>query len=604
MVLGMTTKAQRQRALKSLPPDLYGSFQGIITRIRGCPKPSQAELGMRVLMWLHFSFRPLELVELQHALAVETGHTELHTDNIPPRKALLDCCLGLVVVDDETLTVRFVHYTLEEYFRKYTREEFPNGYSYIAETCLTYLNFGELRQHCTNLDSLEKKKNTYKFLSYAALYWGTYVKQQCNYGLTNLAKMIVDHESERPPCAIQVLYTELNNIEFLFLYGFVAQRFSGIHATACFGLSENMVYFCSVERHMDLKDESGRTPLLWAAMNGHETVVRLLIERDDVDVNAEDSDGKTPLLWAANNRHEAVVRLLIERDDVDVNAKDNKYGQTLLSWAAENGHEAVVRLLIERDDVDVNAKDNQYGQTPLSWAAKNGHEAVVRLLIERDDVDVNAKDNKCGLIPLLWAAKNGHEAVVRLLIERGVDVNAKDNEYGLTPLSFAAMNGHEAVVRLLIERDDVDVNAKDNKDGQKPLSWAAKNGHEAVVRLLIERDDVDVNAKDNEYGQTPLSFAATNGHEAVVRLLIERGVDVDTKDKCGLTPLSFAAVNGHEAIVRLLIERDVDVDTTDKYGQTPLSWAAQRRHNAIVQLLEVHSPPRIQKHRVRRIKRA
>ena len=48
--------------------------------------------------------------------------------------------------------------------------------------------------------------------------------------------------------------------------------------------------------------------------------------------------------------HEAVVRLLIERNDVDINAQDN-YGRMPLS-VTENGYEAVVRLLIERGGVD------------------------------------------------------------------------------------------------------------------------------------------------------------------------------------------------------------------------------------------------------------
>ena len=135
MVLGMPTFSERRVALNALPTDLYDSFQGIITRIRRHPISSQAKLGIQVLMWLHFAYRPLMLKELQHALAVRKCHREFDMGYIPPRKALLDSCLGLVVVDEETMTVRFVHYTLEEYFRKYSKEEFPNGYCSIAETC-------------------------------------------------------------------------------------------------------------------------------------------------------------------------------------------------------------------------------------------------------------------------------------------------------------------------------------------------------------------------------------------------------------------------------------------------------------------------------------
>ncbi|KAH6701346.1 heterokaryon incompatibility protein-domain-containing protein, partial [Leptodontidium sp. MPI-SDFR-AT-0119] len=86
--------------------------------------------------------------------------------------------------------------------------------------------------------------------------------------------------------------------------------------------------------------------------------------------------GLTPLSWAAGNGYDAVVKLLLAKDSVDPDLKDSQYGRTPLSWAAENGHEAVVRLLLETGKVEVDLKD-RYGRTPLSWAAENGHEAVV-----------------------------------------------------------------------------------------------------------------------------------------------------------------------------------------------------------------------------------
>ena len=93
MILEMPTNYQRRKALEILPTDLYDAFQGIITRIQGRPNPS-AELGMRVLMWIHFAYRLLKLVELQHALAVKRSHMKFDARNIPSQKALLDCCLG------------------------------------------------------------------------------------------------------------------------------------------------------------------------------------------------------------------------------------------------------------------------------------------------------------------------------------------------------------------------------------------------------------------------------------------------------------------------------------------------------------------------------
>ena len=79
--------------------------------------------------------------------------------------------------------------------------------------------------------------------------------------------------------------------------------------------------------------------------------MRLLLERDGIDINAIDSwDGKTSLMCAARNGHEAVVRLLLERDGIDINAKDNN-GKTSLTLAIERGHGAIVQLLDNRRDV-------------------------------------------------------------------------------------------------------------------------------------------------------------------------------------------------------------------------------------------------------------
>ena len=64
------------------------------------------------------------------------------------------------------------------------------------------------------------------------------------------------------------------------------------------------------------------------------------------------------------------MRLLVDRDGIDINAKGCVWKIPLL-LAAVNGYEAVLWLLIGRDDVDINAKDHSW-QTPLSLATNGG----------------------------------------------------------------------------------------------------------------------------------------------------------------------------------------------------------------------------------------
>ncbi|KAL4750667.1 ankyrin repeat-containing domain protein [Aspergillus terricola var. indicus] len=135
-----------------------------------------------------------------------------------------------------------------------------------------------------------------------------------------------------------------------------------------------------------LKDDHDWTPLFWAVLNGHETVLKLLLETGQADVDPIWGDywGRTPLSWAAEEEREAVVKLLLETRKVNVNSKDSE-NMTPFSYAARYGHEAVtvslcrtawhgavVKLLLDAPMVTVDFEDNT-GETPLFWAIHHGH---------------------------------------------------------------------------------------------------------------------------------------------------------------------------------------------------------------------------------------
>ena len=497
---------------------LGDAYMATLSRVKSQQR-SRSKLGMEALMWVSHSERPLHVNELCHALGVEEESTNLNIRNIPAIETLLACSLGLITVEKSSSIVRPIHYTLQEYL-SHNPNLFLKPHSMIAEVCLTYLNFRHVRGFSPALRSVP---STAPFVEYASCYWGTHARRETTESVKMLALKLLDGYDKHISSKVLLLH-RTSVFDRPFDQDDTPRGFTGLHGAAYFGCLEIAVALLKMNKcDVQATDFYGNTAIAWAARRGNEGVVRILLERKDVNPNTADTQcGRTPLSWAAGRGHEGVVRILLERRDVNPNTVDTKYGRILLSWAARYGHEGVVRALLERSDINPNTADTFYGQSPLSWAAENGHERVVRTLLERNDVNPNTVDTRYSRTPLLWAARNGHEGVVRILLEcNDVNPNTTDARSGRTPLSWAARNGHEGVVMIFLGRTDVNPNTVDTFDGRTPLSLAAENGHEGVVRILLERNDVNPKAADTQYGRTPFQWATSNRHTGVARLLQE-----------------------------------------------------------------------------------
>ncbi len=60
------------------------------------------------------------------------------------------------------------------------------------------------------------------------------------------------------------------------------------------------------------RGKNGNTPLSLASQYGHGDIVRLLLDADQVAINARDRNGHTPLHSASQYGHGDVVRLLLD----------------------------------------------------------------------------------------------------------------------------------------------------------------------------------------------------------------------------------------------------------------------------------------------------
>jgi uncharacterized protein len=124
-------------------------------------------------------------------------------------------------------------------------------------------------------------------------------------------------------------------------------------------------------------DDSGRTGLHHAAINGNLQIAAILIKAQ-VHLDLKDKLGNTALHYAADHDHVEMAQLLLDVGTaVD---PENKLGMTPLMIAASRGNAAIVEALLVKG---ANVRKTDYtGRDALSWAT-DGHRPVVVQMLQR-----------------------------------------------------------------------------------------------------------------------------------------------------------------------------------------------------------------------------
>src|SRR6266568_3903457 len=117
--------------------------------------------------------------------------------------------------------------------------------------------------------------------------------------------------------------------------------------------------------------------LIEAAKRGDLERVKRILETDDRLANLKDESGATPLHYAAMNGYRQIVQLLLERG-ADINSTDSQFGATPAGWAIEYLREMGGHLAIELDD--------------LAYAIRLGDSKWVRRFLARFPAMRHARD--------------------------------------------------------------------------------------------------------------------------------------------------------------------------------------------------------------------
>jgi ankyrin repeat protein len=191
------------------------------------------------------------------------------------------------------------------------------------------------------------------------------------------------------------------------------------------------------------------TPLRLAIHHNNTAIFDAMMSRPDIDLLYRDETTRSTYLHAAR-RNPYMLRALLKKRVIDVNARD-AMEMTVLHKAASLGDVEVAEILLAHPGVDVNAQDN-IGLSALHRALDHGNAAFAEKLIECPRTNINVRSHK-GNAPIYFAITRDLPGCVRALCRRAdLDLRQVDGlKTAWSALAIAAFHRRVEVIQMLLE---------------------------------------------------------------------------------------------------------------------------------------------------------
>lgn len=343
---------------------------------------------------------------------------------------------------------------------------------------------------------------------------------------------------------------------------------------------------CDLKPLQKLLNNTGQAPLSIFACKGVLGGLKYLLEKGNIDANQKDFDQKTPLHWAALNGHIDIARQLLLVEHVRATEKD-KNGNTalLLATGASN---TCSDMVLSADFSD------ECLEMCLAAGASNECPEMVQLIVNDSigQFSVNISNNNKSTPLMVAICASNMESSKILLSSMATDVSCLHIGGG-SALHFAAFMNNWQCATLILQR-------KDGRDGINqfmagknfPLMLAVKKNSKEVVNVLLDTPGINVNQCE-QFGVTALHNAIKTMHIECLRMLLQtRGIDCNVVNRKGATPLHLAATScSPEMTLMLLAKPGIKAQVKVFYApdgcyMTPLDIANKARSVRTAAVLE------------------
>ena len=558
-----------RRTIASLPRDLPATYQRALERV---VKNHKAEVARKMFRWVAAAKRPLSLMEIREAIAVEPCQPFSQQDKLVNDVCqLIPWCGNLLALDEEENLVQFAHHSVKDYllsgevsrnslhqFRIRLREVDQEA----GKVCCTYLNFSDFEREVVHFPQVSSGLDPKAIIKTSLSTSSNPTLTSSLLRLNNLRK--VRRATEDPALWRQLHLTSLRvatmwpqNLQTRYYFlGYASEYW--LHHTSNFK-EENQCW--SLFRRLVLTEKTTLATRPWSIeewkafgakvqdiilKTEHRALLRLANLEQLIHARADLCrviNGKySPLCSDEHFQFHINATRLVEDfwstwDPVLIIAAERcRLDCVKQVIKLAGGFESV--LTHDKAKRFSSAQANIYMDTSLAqrwnsaWqqAEREGTYEMLDLLLTYkatmlDELIVP------GYKELYYAVLAGNLELIRQLLDARVDPSAvpwpqPSSFYSI--LAAAASVGSLEVVEQLLYAG-AEVNSRTVGLRETPLGAAAKQGRTLIVIALLAAG-ADVNAHSGHHSLTPL--AAAESHEDVSVLLLLAGAHFKDLDCC------------------------------------------------------------------------